>query len=79
MAALAIIPIGLDGGIQLLTDYESNNILRLLTGAIFGAGVCLYFLAGMSARPSEHGHDPSKVNLPAGLRFQRPASEYQEE
>ena len=63
----------------MLTSYESNNPLRLLTGAFFGAGVGLYFLAGMSARPSEHGHDPSMVDLPAGLRFQRPLDEHQEE
>ncbi len=79
LVALAILPIGLDGGIQMLTSYESNNPLRLLTGAFFGAGVGLYFLAGMSARPSEHGHDPSMVDLPAGLRFQRPLDEHQEE
>ncbi|MBG18286.1 MAG: hypothetical protein CMB77_08050 [Euryarchaeota archaeon] len=79
LAALAILPIGFDGGIQMLTSYESTNSLRLLTGAFFGAGICLYFLAGMSARPSEHGHDPSMVDLPAGLSFRRPLSGHQEE
>ena len=29
-------PIGLDGGIQLITGYESNNLLRLITGSLAG-------------------------------------------
>ncbi|UCH87905.1 MAG: DUF2085 domain-containing protein [Thermoplasmata archaeon] len=32
----ALIPIGLDGGIQALTSYESNNVLRLITGGLTG-------------------------------------------
>lgn len=31
-----LIPIGLDGGLQLLTSYESNNLFRLLTGGLAG-------------------------------------------
>lgn len=31
-----LIPIGVDGTVQLLTSYESNNIFRLLTGLIAG-------------------------------------------
>ena len=34
---VGIIPIGLDGGLQLITPYESNNVLRLFTGGLFGA------------------------------------------
>lgn len=33
---LSMIPMGLDGGLQLLTGYESNNTLRLATGLFFG-------------------------------------------
>jgi uncharacterized membrane protein len=40
---LALVPLGLDGGVQLLSDlgwiplvYESTNIIRLLTGGIAG-------------------------------------------
>lgn len=33
---LGIIPIGLDGGLQLITSYESNNVLRLFTGLLMG-------------------------------------------
>jgi uncharacterized membrane protein len=38
-----LIPIAVDGGIQLLTSYESTNLLRLITGTIGGAGAS-YFL-----------------------------------
>jgi hypothetical protein len=31
-----LVPIGLDGGIQLVTSYESNNVLRLFTGSLAG-------------------------------------------
>jgi len=37
-------PILLDGGVQLVTDYESSNIVRLLTGML-GGGAASYFLA----------------------------------
>jgi uncharacterized membrane protein len=36
---LTLIPMGIDGSLQLLTDYESSNMLRLITGFIAGAGV----------------------------------------
>jgi len=38
---LGLVPMGLDGGIQLLTDYESNNPLRLATGIIAGVALSL--------------------------------------
>jgi uncharacterized membrane protein len=38
---LCLIPAGLDGGIQLLTDYESTNLTRVLTGIPAG------FIAGL--------------------------------
>ena len=31
-----LIPIGLDGGLQLITSYESNNLFRVLTGGLAG-------------------------------------------
>ena len=47
MIILALIPIGLDGTIQLFTDYESTNIRRVLTGLIAGAvtGIALKIIA----------------------------------
>lgn len=41
---LALIPIGLDGGLQFITSYESNNILRLLTGLLCGSALVFYIL-----------------------------------
>ncbi len=40
----AIIPAGMDGGIQMLTAYESNNLLRFITGTVFGIVLPLYLL-----------------------------------
>lgn len=46
---IAIVPLGLDGGLQLLSDtsllplaYESTNAIRLLTGAIAGLASTFY-------------------------------------
>ena len=36
---LLMAPMVLDGGIQALTPYESGNVRRLVTGAIFGYGL----------------------------------------
>jgi uncharacterized membrane protein len=36
LLVLGIIPIGLDGGLQLITSYESNNVLRIFTGSLLG-------------------------------------------
>jgi uncharacterized membrane protein len=40
----SLIPLGLDGGIQMITSYESNNLLRFVTGVIFGSVLPLYLL-----------------------------------
>ena len=47
MIILALIPIGLDGTIQLFTDYESTNIRRVATGLIAGVvtGISLKIIA----------------------------------
>jgi uncharacterized membrane protein len=36
-----LVPIGIDGGLQLVTEYESNNALRLATGLVAGAVLAL--------------------------------------
>ncbi len=40
---LLIIPMVLDGGIQLVTPYESTNLMRFITGALAGAASVLAF------------------------------------
>lgn len=36
LVLVGLVPIGIDGGLQLVTSYESNNPLRLTTGLIAG-------------------------------------------
>ncbi len=68
LLALTILPILLDGGIQMTTAYESNNMLRLLTGAIFGLLAGLGFAAMLAARPKSFAAADA-VLLPGGARF----------
>ncbi|MBI0584094.1 MAG: DUF2085 domain-containing protein [Methanomassiliicoccus sp.] len=48
LAAL-VLPILIDGGVQYLGGHESNNVLRLITGALGGAGAS-YFLGHFAER-----------------------------
>ena len=41
---IIMIPMLLDGFIQLLTKYESNNIKRLISGILFGYALCNIFV-----------------------------------
>jgi uncharacterized membrane protein len=43
---VGLVPMALDGGLQLVTDYESTNLLRIVTGTIAGLVTAL-FLAHM--------------------------------
>jgi len=36
-----LVPIGVDGGLQLVTEYESNNLLRVATGLLAGMVLAL--------------------------------------
>ena len=42
VGAIVVLPIALDGGIQLVTSYESNNPLRTTTGLLFGVGFSIF-------------------------------------
>lgn len=45
-SALLLLPLIADGTIQMCTAYESNNLRRLWTGALFGYGLMnLFFLS----------------------------------
>lgn len=39
IAVVCILPLVIDGVIQAISTYESNNLLRLLTGVLFGIGI----------------------------------------
>ena len=45
---LIMIPMLLDGFLQLLTRYESNNIKRLITGILFGYSLCNIFIKSIN-------------------------------
>lgn len=44
LALLLLVPMILDGVIQLKTTYESNNRRRFLTGFLFGYGLVMLFV-----------------------------------
>lgn len=74
LAMLAVIGIGLapmavDGFTQMLTGYESNNPLRVVTGFAAGIVVGWWFSAALCARTVYFEDDPELVVLPANARL----------
>jgi len=53
LVLLGLVPIGLDGGVQMFTDYESNNILRVATGLVAGIVLALLLAHFMFALQDE--------------------------
>ena len=50
VAAVLLLPLIADGFIQLLTSYESTNTRRVITGFLFGYGLCsLFVLSSIAA------------------------------
>ncbi|WP_459500503.1 DUF2085 domain-containing protein [Bacillus sp. C1] len=41
---LGMIPLVIDGGLQLLTSYQSNNSKRVITGSVFGISLITLFI-----------------------------------
>jgi uncharacterized membrane protein len=39
--ALLLVPMALDGGLQAISSYESNNLIRTMTGALAGIAIGL--------------------------------------
>ena len=74
LAMLAVIGIGLtpmavDGFRQMLTEYESNNPLRVVTGFAAGIVVGGRFSAALCARSKYFDDDAAAVLLPANARL----------
>lgn len=67
--ALLLVPTALDGGIQAITDYESTNLKRLVTGFPMGIGIGILFSALFSAHPKSFGFDAGRVLLPLNARL----------
>lgn len=63
LALLLLIPMGLDGGAQLISSYESANPIRLVTGTMAGIGLA-YLLDWFATRMLEPkgASDSSKMN-----------------
>ena len=61
-------PTGIDGFTQLLTGYESTNIVRLLTGSTAGAALAWLIAATICARGSDFDN-VGEVMLPAGSKL----------
>ena len=66
--SIGALPIGFDGFYQLLTDYESTNPIRLITGTIAGFVLSWWFCAAISSK-TEDFTDSSQVKLPANARL----------
>ncbi len=43
MGSIFALPLILDGGIQLVSNYESTNPIRAITGLLFGFGLAVFF------------------------------------
>ena len=66
--ALGIVPMAMDGFTQLLTVYESTNIIRIITGFMAGFVIGWFVNSALSSRP-ELFDSPSSVILPANSRL----------
>ena len=78
ISILFCLPVVLDGGIQAVSDYESNNLLRVLTGLPFGFIIGWYFGASMSSKSSNFEQEAANVRLPAGARLAAPQQMFDE-
>jgi uncharacterized membrane protein len=62
---LSVIPIGFDGFLQLLTNYESTNLKRVITGSIAGFSLGWLICSMLAAKPEYFGNSEN-VTLPLG-------------
>ncbi len=56
---IGLVPIGLDGGLQLVTEYESTNPMRLVTGMAGGAALALLLASFVLAFREDAKRTPS--------------------
>jgi len=71
-------PMAIDGFTQLLTSYESNATMRMLTGLPFGVFIGTFLAASFAARPEYFGKEPAMVILPSNTRFSTAEKEQEE-
>ena len=65
---LGIVPMAIDGFTQLLTDYESTNGVRVITGFMAGFVIGWFVCSALSSKPDLF-ESPSSVVLPANSRL----------
>jgi len=68
IVGLGIIPMAIDGFTQLGTDYESTNLVRLVTGTLSGLVIGWFASAALCARSSGF-EGASSVILPGGTKL----------
>lgn len=57
LASLVILPMLLDGGLQMVTSHESTNRVRTVTGLIFGFGLSVFLMALLMSTTAEPGEN----------------------
>ena len=66
---IGLVPMAIDGFTQMLTEYESTNPLRVLTGIAAGIVGGWWFSAALCARTKYFDDDPASVLLPANAKL----------
>jgi len=62
LVLVGLAPMGIDGGLQLVTSYESNNALRISTGFVAGLVLALLLVHFLFALQEDTGRKPNGSN-----------------
>lgn len=69
LALAGLVPMGIDGGLQLVTSYESNNALRIITGIIAGVSlsILLAYYVFLIQADNKKKHQPQSIQGSEGI------------
>lgn len=62
---IGLVPLILDAGIQAASSYESDNSIRVVTGAVAGISVAVFICLSV-VRPEPDGKDPASLQTDSG-------------